>query len=98
MFKELAAWPILFLDDIGAERDKTGFSSEQLCALLGQRAKKWTILTSNLSLENLGEVDPRISDRVIRENGNEYVDIDVVSYAIRKKSIAHSQLPPSDRD
>lgn len=98
MLKEIAAWPVLFVDDIGAERDSTGFASEQLSALLGQRARKFTILTSNLSLEQLAGIDPRISDRIIRENGNQYIDLDLMSYALRKKQVAHSQLPPSDRD
>lgn len=98
MFKELAAWPVLMLDDVGAERDHTGFASEQMVALLGQRVKRWTIITSNLSLDQLAAIDPRISDRIIRENGNEFIDLDVMSYALRKREMAHSQLPPSDRD
>lgn len=81
--RDMVSWPALFLDDIGAERDTTGFASEQLNMLLGRRMDKWTILTSNLSLENLGQIDPRIADRVIRPP-NIFCDIETKSYAVRK--------------
>lgn len=97
-FREMARWPVLFLDDIGSDRDQTGFATEQLVALLGQREKRWTILTSNLTLNQLASLDTRISDRIIRENGNEYIDLDCMSYALRQKAVAHSVLPPSDRE
>lgn len=81
--RELAEWPVLMVDDIGAERDTTGFAAEQLNTLLGCRVGKWTIITSNLMLHQLAGIDPRISDRIIREPGNELVEIDTVSYALR---------------
>lgn len=87
---ELSAWPVLFLDDIGAERDTTGFAAEQLNALFGQRGDKWTIVTSNLNLEQLAQIDPRIADRMIRGGGNEFVELTTTSYALRKvKSDGH---------
>lgn len=85
---ELGEWPVLFLDDIGAERDTTGFASEQLNALLGRRVGKWTIITSNLSIEQLAKIDPRIGDRIIRERGNCFVEIDTISFGLRKNSEA----------
>lgn len=84
--RDMIEWPVLFLDDIGAERDTTGFASEQLNMLLGRRVGKWTILTSNLGLEQLAGIDPRISDRIIREPGNEYIELTTASYAVRKLS------------
>lgn len=81
--RDMQKWPVLFLDDICAERDNTGFASEQLNTLLGCRAGKWTIITSNLTLENIGSVDPRIADRMIRDNGI-VVEIKTTSYALRK--------------
>lgn len=84
--RDMSRWPVLFLDDIGAERDTTGFASEQLNTLLGTRVGKWTILTSNLGLEQLAGIDPRISDRIIREPGNEYIELTTASYAVRKLS------------
>lgn len=81
--RDMQKWPVLFLDDICAERDNTGFASEQLNTLLGCRVGKWTIITSNLTLENMGSVDPRIADRMIRDNGI-VVEIKTTSYALRK--------------
>lgn len=82
--RELSEWPVLMVDDIGAERDTTGFASEQLNTLLGCRVGKWTIITSNLTISQLAEIDPRIADRIIREPGNEFVDVDTVSFALRQ--------------
>lgn len=82
--RDMARWPVLFVDDIGAERDTTGFAAEQLNTLLGSRVGKWTIITSNLNLEQLAGIDPRISDRIIREPGNEYIELTTKSYAVRK--------------
>lgn len=84
MLSEMAVWPVLFLDDIGAERDVSGFAAEQLNTLLGQRIGKWTIITSNLSIAQLAKIDPRIADRIIRERGNQFIEINAVSYAVRK--------------
>lgn len=82
--RELSEWPVLFLDDIGAERDTTGFAAEQLNTLLGTRVGKWTILTSNLMLEQLAGIDVRIADRIIREPGNEFIEVKTESYAVRQ--------------
>ena len=77
-------WPVLFLDDIGAERDTTGFASEQLNTLIGCRADKWTILTSNLFLEQLGLIDLRIADRIIRAP-NHFIEVNTKSHAIESR-------------
>jgi DNA replication protein DnaC len=76
-------WPVLFLDDIGAERDTTGFAAEQLNTLLGRRVGKWTILTSNLALDGIAGIDPRIADRIIRQP-NLYLEVETLSYSLRK--------------
>lgn len=80
--EEMQRWPILFLDDIGAERDTTGFASDQLNTLLGCRSDRWTIIASNLFLEQLGAIDPRIADRVIRKP-NIFCEIKTKSHALR---------------
>lgn len=80
---DLAIWPVLLLDDIGAERDTSGFSTEQLNMLLGQRVGKWTIITGNLTLAQLAKCDTRIADRIIREPGNELVEVNTKSYGLR---------------
>jgi DNA replication protein DnaC len=100
LLRDMMRWPVLFLDDIGAERDTTGFASEQLNALVGARENRWTIITSNLLLDQLGAIDPRIPDRMIRRP-NICVEIQTMSHAIRtlnaQPPTAHNQLPPSDR-
>jgi DNA replication protein DnaC len=80
--REMQRWPMLCLDDIGAERDTSGFASEHLNALMGCRVGRWTIITSNLSLEQIGSIDPRIADRMIREP-NMMIELSVSSYAMR---------------
>ena len=65
-FNDLKKWPLLFLDDIGAERDPSGFAAEKLNTLLGCRMDRWTILTSNKDFDALAAVDGRISSRLIR--------------------------------
>lgn len=91
-FDEMKRWPILFLDDVGAERDTTGFSSDKLNELMGCRMDKWTMVTSNLRLEHLAKVDPRIADRIIRQP-NEFIEVNTVSYALRQ---IESRQPHND--
>ena len=81
--REMQYWPFLCLDDIGAERDTTGFAAEHLNKLLGCRMNRWTIITSNLSLEQIGAIDPRIADRMIR-SPNIMIELSVKSYAMRQ--------------
>jgi len=82
---DMRDWPVLLLDDIGAERDTTGFAAEQLNTLLGSRVRKWTIITSNLRLEQLAAIDQRIADRIVREPGNQFIEVETVSYAFRRQ-------------
>lgn len=89
---EMSRWPVLFLDDIGAERDTSGFAAEQLNTILGCRVGKWTIITSNLSLEQIAGIDPRIADRIIREPGNQFIEMTTSSFALRP--IAADSAPP----
>jgi DNA replication protein DnaC len=65
---EIKRWPVLFLDDVGAERDPSGFAAEELNTLLGCRMDRWTLLTSNLGFESLKRVDGRIASRLIRSH------------------------------
>ena len=81
-FRDMWRWPALLIDDVGADRDTTGFATEQLNTLLGCRGDKWTIITSNLSLEQLGRVEPRIADRIIRAP-NVFVEVKTVSHSLR---------------
>lgn len=81
-FDDLASERLLILDDIGAEY-QTGFVAAKLYEILSQRAKKWTVLTSNLSLQQIGDLDIRISSRMIRD-GSTVVDVDVPDFNARQ--------------
>lgn len=81
---DLKRWPVVMLDDVFAERDSTGFATDKLNTILSMRVGKWTILTSNLSLQHMAKTEPRIADRIIRENGNCFIDVDTISYGLRK--------------
>lgn len=55
------------IDDIGATQDKSGYLTDQLDALIDQRIGRWTLLTSNLSVQQISDnLDSRISSRLIR--------------------------------
>ncbi len=56
----------MFLDDIGAERDPSGFAAEELNTLLGCRMNKWTLITTNKTSDSLEQMDGRIYSRIIR--------------------------------
>ncbi len=81
---EMKKWPVLFLDDIGAERDPSGFSSEELNTLLGCRMDQWTVLTSNKTMEALEQVDARIASRLVRGK-NIMVECKAEDFGIRDK-------------
>jgi len=73
---------LLLLDDIGASSDSS-FSLEQLYSLLESRIRKWTVITSNLTLEEIGQrMDTRIASRLIRHN-NVCVEVDTVDFSLR---------------
>ena len=67
MRQEMKRWPVLFLDDIGAERDASGFAAEELNTLLGCRVDQWTLISSNKDADGLKAVDGRIFSRLIRD-------------------------------
>lgn len=73
----------LVIDDLGAERDESGFVKDKMLELLNRRLGKWTILTTNLSLKNIAEnYDARISSRLIRDE-NRVKRISAIDYALR---------------
>lgn len=56
------------IDDVGAERDPTKFATDKLLEILNQRRDKWTLITSNLFLDEIGEkMDVRLSSRLLRD-------------------------------
>ena len=72
VYRDMMRWPVLVLDDIGAAADSTGFITSKLVDLLLVRDGKWTIITSNLGFKDLGAIDPRVTDRMLRHGGLGY--------------------------
>ena len=73
----------LVLDELGGIRDSSGFVSNRLAVILGQRVGKWTVITSNLTVEQVSDrLDTRIASRLIRD-GNVVVEVDVKDFALR---------------
>jgi DNA replication protein DnaC len=60
-----AAVDLLVLDDFGSVR-ATDWSAATLCGLLSSRAdhEKWTIITTNLSQEEISNLDERLASRM----------------------------------
>ncbi len=75
----------LVLDDIGAKRDKSGFGADKLDTVLAARSeRKWTLITSNLSVAELAAIDSRIASRLCR-GGSVVVEVNVPDYSLRRK-------------
>jgi DNA replication protein DnaC len=73
------------LDDIGAEHDPNSFAASKLDEICNRRLGKWTVITSNLQLEQISaQMDPRIASRLLR-GGNVVVGIDTEDYALRMR-------------
>jgi len=83
VFNDISRWPLAVIDDIGAERDTTGFAAEKLYSLCVRRERKWTIITSNSTLEKLSDLDRRIYTRIFW-HGNVVVEVNTAEYHARK--------------
>lgn len=81
---DMRKWPFLVIDEIGAERDTTGFSSEHLATLLSCRVGRWTVITSNLTMAQFESLDVRIASRMGRDNGI-VTEINTIDYSLRKQ-------------
>ena len=80
-FQDLCDEPLLYLDDIGSEY-QTQFIAAKCYELLSVRVPKWTVLTANLSLQQLGDIDARIASRMIRGE-SVVVDVNVTDFNLR---------------
>lgn len=71
----------LMIDDIGAEHDPSKNATDKLCQILSKRETKFTVITTNIKIEDWPEkFDTRIADRLFRNS--EIVDLfGVKSYA-----------------
>lgn len=58
------------IDDLGAERDTTGFIASATDRILAGRKGKWTMITTNLTLKEIADrIDTRIASRMLRDGG-----------------------------
>lgn len=89
-FRDLCDFWFIGLDDIGVEQ-KTDFITSKLDELCDARLDKWTVLTGNLSLEQIHDrLSARIASRLLR-NGSVVVDVDVPDFSLRAGSIPSKQ-------
>jgi DNA replication protein DnaC len=76
-------WLVVY-DDLGKKNDPKGLIADAISRLANQRLGKWTLWTSNFSLEEIGRrIDARVSSRLIRDE-NRLVTITAGDYAKRK--------------
>jgi DNA replication protein DnaC len=78
--QDIAQEWLLVLDDIGAEHDPRKFGVSQLLDILNIRRDRWTVITSNLTLEQIGEnLDVRLASRLIRD-GSKVIELTCQDY------------------
>lgn len=80
--KSMRYWPLLVLDEVGAEHDATGWATDKLATLLGCRDGRWTVITTNLTKEKLSNLDRRIVSRMVRHGGR-MVEVVTKDYYLR---------------
>ena len=73
----------LVLDELGATRDPSTFVADAIARLCQARRDKWTVFTTNLTMQEIAErQDARIASRLIRDR-NRFVTITAGDYALR---------------
>lgn len=83
IIEQLKREHLVCIDDILAEHP-SDFIASQWYDILNARLGKWTILTTNKTLNQIAnEVDARIASRIIRDN-NELIICDTKDYGFRK--------------
>lgn len=74
---------LAIIDDIGAEHDPRKFGVSKLLEILNARRDKWTVMTSNLTLEQIHEhLDARLASRLIRD-GSKVIEINCPDFNLR---------------
>lgn len=86
IISDLENYHLLIIDDIGSEyKSKNDLVTSKLDQLLDARLGKWTVITANLSLEQIGEfMDVRIASRLMR-GGSKIIDVDALDFNLRNK-------------
>lgn len=74
----------VIIDDLGSERDTSGFIASAVDRIMNSRRGKWTLITTNLSLAEIGErVDVRVASRLVRDD-NKVIEINVPDWNQRE--------------
>lgn len=76
---------LLVIDDIGVEYDKVrALANSKLYEILEARRGRWTVITANMSLEQVGtKVDPRVASRLLRDE-SVVIEVEALDYAVRQ--------------
>jgi len=77
------AW-LVAIDDLWAAPDRSALG-ESIINALATREDKWTLITSNKSLEWIGQHDKRLATRMNRYG--EVVQIDTTDFSLRKEKV-----------
>jgi DNA replication protein DnaC len=86
--EDLADDRFVVMDDIGAGADPKPWIASTLLQIIENRldteSRKSTIITANLSLEQIGEMyDTRIASRLIRRGQDKVVEVNVTDFKLR---------------
>lgn len=74
-------------DDLGAVRDRSDLIANAVAEFAAVRERRWTIWTTNLTLDEITGIDPRIASRLIRD-GSQFIRITAQDYALRSRKEA----------
>lgn len=84
MLDSLVDKHLLIMDEIRESGEKTDVFREALSDLISCRMGRWTILTCNLSLDQIGkQIDTRISSRIVRDS-NVLINFNCQDFSMRK--------------
>lgn len=85
MHRDHAVWCAV-IDDIGAgDETSKGYLQNALETIVDARLGTWTIFTSNMNLDQIGEkLDRRISSRMLRA-GNRVLEVDLPDWNLEEK-------------
>jgi DNA replication protein DnaC len=81
--EEMGDANLLMLDELSCSLDQKGTEREYMWRVLSDRINKWTIITSNYSLDKIANlIDVRIASRMVRD-GSVVVEVNTVDFANR---------------
>ncbi len=80
---DVCSYDFFVIDDIGTEYEKhRALAVSKLYQIFDARLGKWTVITANFGMKEIGDLDPRLASRMVRNDGR-ILDLDVIDYALR---------------